>query len=77
MVNVQLSITMGALAPPLSEQLTGQLDEVSITNLQKLADAIVHLYIGGILTESEVGKSRKRLMKLICTAIDKDRALKQ
>lgn len=65
----QLSISFGALSPPLVHQLSEQGVSIPVRKeyrLQKAADHIVTLAIAGYLSESEVNKARKRLMKDIC-----------
>lgn len=59
----RLSITFGAMAPPLAEQLKPHsMPEAQVGLCQRFADSIVLLRVHGVLTEREADKARKRLM---------------
>ena len=63
-------LRFGANAPSLSDQLNEQIPGVTFTPKeleleQKLSNAITLLGVSSILSESEVTRSRKRLMKRI------------
>jgi hypothetical protein len=63
------SVTFGAMAPPLHEQLKqlrGSLDP-----WQRDADAITRLSVHGYLTEAQVHKARKKLMKALTVKLAK------
>ena len=58
---MKVKIRLGALSPPLHEQLG--VDVEATEQAQKCADAITLLHIVGFLTDSETHRSRKRLIK--------------
>jgi len=59
-------IELGALAKPLSEQLsTFNVDKEELERLDMDADAISRLYIRDLITESQATKARQKLMKRI------------
>ena len=58
-----MKIRFGALSEPLHKQLDVPPSELELE--QKLADAITLCSIHFIMTDGEVTKARKRLMKLI------------
>jgi hypothetical protein len=63
-----LSLCFGALAPSLRMQFSElgvKATPPQLTRWQAQADAIVQLYFGKLLTDSEVNKCRKRLFKQI------------
>jgi hypothetical protein len=59
----QIAVRFGALAPKLHEQLG--LPRRRMRYLQDCADGIVSLAVGGMLTDRETHRVRKRLMKRI------------
>ena len=61
----QVTITLGALAPPLAQQLEGVKFDGDLWILQKDADAISRLAVRGFLTPAEAGRARKRFMKTL------------
>jgi hypothetical protein len=72
MEKVTLGIHFGALCPPIAEQ--AKESGVSLAEperLQGYADSITNLYFADILSQSEVDKARKRLMKLIAKSAKK------
>lgn len=60
-----MKIALGALAPSLTEQLAGMIDEKELSVLDADANAITRLYIRGYMSSSQVEVSRKRLVKNI------------
>lgn len=59
-----LTLSFGALAPPLSEQLAAQgftLEDAHIERLQKMADAATVLAVHAFLTDREAQRVRKRI----------------
>lgn len=55
-----MQVVFGALAPPLSQQISG-LPKM----YDKDADSITRLVVRGIITEGEAHKARMRLLKRI------------
>ena len=72
-VLASLDISYGAFASPLSKQLREQGFKVPgrINYYQSLADSIVCLAVGGLLTDSMVHSARKKLHKELCVAVSK------
>lgn len=71
-VSEKLSIHLGALAPKIAQQVrrAGRcLDKDAAHLLQKDADAITRLSIRGLLSEGEVDKARRRLVKEVGRAL--------
>lgn len=65
-----LTITFGAMAPPMEQQLRGLLiPPKEVDRLEKLARAVTILKIHGILVESEYRKAHGRIMRQIDKAI--------
>lgn len=66
---MKYQLRFGALSPPLHEQVNEQTDmgltADDLVKEQMLATSIVTLLLHSILTETEVHKARKRLMKRI------------
>jgi hypothetical protein len=63
-----IALCFGALAPSLRSQFSElgvKATPQQLTRWQAQADAIVRLFFGKLLTEAEVHKCRKRLMKQI------------
>lgn len=58
-----MQIGFGSFSPELSEQIGVSLDDVKLE--QRLADAITLCSIHGVLTDSEVYKARKRIVKIL------------
>ena len=58
-----MQIRFGAMSPELYEQIDASPDEVELE--QKLADAITLCFIHEVLTDSEVHKARKRIVKML------------
>jgi hypothetical protein len=61
-------IELGALCPPIFQQLSGQgleMETVYLDHAEADATAITRLLIRGFLTDSEARKARKRLVKFI------------
>lgn len=59
-----ITLEMGALCDPISKQLAGYAPVDKLKPLDELADALTLCYIRGIISDAEVDRSRKRLMKL-------------
>lgn len=60
---MKIGILFGALAPKLHEQL--QLPRQKLRYLQECADGIVALSVGGLLSDAEVHRARRRLVKRV------------
>ncbi len=61
-----ISITLGLLAPPLTEQLKGfGIEEEKTKAFDKMANAINDLYISDLLTGAQALSIRKRLFSQI------------
>jgi chemotaxis regulatin CheY-phosphate phosphatase CheZ len=59
-------IRFGALAPPLAAQLRGlKIDADRLDNLQKDADAVIRLYVQGLLTEQQAERALRKLSRRI------------
>ena len=58
-----MQIRFGALSEELSEQIGVSPDEVELE--QKLANGITLCSVHGVLTDSEVHKARKRIVKML------------
>jgi len=62
----KISLSFGATAPPLSEQLNNfGFGEKKLERWQKDADAITRLSVRELITETEAKKARKRLLGYI------------
>jgi hypothetical protein len=66
----RLSVSFGALSPPIDEQLRDQglkldMDPVHRCHLQRDADEVARLRVRCILTEAESDRARKRIMQII------------
>jgi 3-methyladenine DNA glycosylase/8-oxoguanine DNA glycosylase len=72
---VKIGITFGAMAPKLHEQLG--LPRRRLRYLQECADGIVSLAVGGMLSDAETHRARRRLMKRILTTFGKEIAAAQ
>ncbi len=59
----QIKMAIGALTPPMHEQL--DLPEGECVRIQGLHDAIVRLRVRGLLTDGDLGKVARRFIKLI------------
>lgn len=67
-----IEITLGAMAPPLSEQLKGcGLSQNRLKFYDKLAHCLAMCSIHGLLTDSEKSKASNRLVKAIEREIGK------
>jgi hypothetical protein len=65
-----VELTFGAMAQPLSEQLSSfALAFDTLEQYQKDADAITRLNIRGMLGDSHARAARDKLMKRICKSI--------
>lgn len=72
---MELTIQFGSMAEPLIDQIyaacgveKGEFDSDSIQFFSDLSDAATKMYIIGLLTEKEVGRVRKRIMKELSKA---------
>ena len=54
-------VTFGAMADPIHKQLS--LPKTACVHVQKMADALTLLSVGGVLSDTAVHGGRKRLMK--------------
>ena len=62
-------LSFGALAPKISEQLAGKIDAKKAEGFDADAFELTRLKIRGLLTDGEVHKARRRLVKAIEKAI--------
>lgn len=67
---MKIGVTFGALAPRLHEQLG--LPRRKLRYLQECADGICSLAVGGLLSDAETHRARRRLMKRILTTFGKE-----
>lgn len=68
------TLGFGALQKPIVEQLQQQGITVAPEKLalcQRIAHGLVDAHIHGILTDSEIGKARQRLMKKVRTVLER------
>jgi len=67
-----LELRFGALTKSVSEQLQEQFGDpnISLPEFDKDAEAIVRVYVRGIILDSESRKARKRLMKKIANYLN-------
>ena len=66
----RLSVSFGALSPPIDEQLRQQglkldMDPLLRCHLQRDADEVTRLRVRCILSEAESDKARKRILRII------------
>lgn len=64
------TVSLGALEPPLVEQLDGLADKAKLEQLDRAADAITHLYVHGLLTDRETDAARRRLMARVKRTVE-------
>ncbi len=64
---MKLKLYFGALTESVSKQLQKQFNnpDFSLPEFDKDAEALVRVYVRGIISDSENEKARKRLMKKI------------
>lgn len=64
---MEIGIHFGALAPSVSEQVQKQLNytDAKLLEFDKDANALVRVYMSGIITDGENRKARQRLMKQV------------
>jgi hypothetical protein len=68
---MNLSLHFGAFVPALAKQLAEsglQVDKRYLEQLQRDANAVVLLLVHGLLTDSEINRVRRKLMKKIVAA---------
>ncbi|SNY95533.1 hypothetical protein [Halomonas sp. hl-4] len=68
----QLQIAMGALSPPLKEQIEqqgGVINEKELERLQRHCDAVTGLYIASYIPAGVAEKARQKIMKDIAKAV--------
>lgn len=62
----QVTIELGALAKPLSEQIpSGTIDSSDVEVFQKDSDAITRLYVRGYITGAQTATARKKLLRAL------------
>ena len=67
---IRVRVHFGALAQPLKDQLVNaHIDSELLSHFQHDADAITRLAVRGLLSDTEINRSRQRLMKKIIKAI--------
>lgn len=62
-------ITLGALEPPLIEQLEGLVAIDKLRALDMHARAITNLHVHGFISDRESDRARRRLLKMINQAL--------
>lgn len=67
---MKIQLVFGALVPPLAQQLG--LPRRRLRYLQECADGIVALSVGGLLSDAEVRRARRRVMKRILKTFGKE-----
>ncbi|WP_339119161.1 hypothetical protein [Halomonas sp. BMC6] len=70
-----LQIAMGALSPPLKEQVKDQggvIDDKDAERLQRHCDAVTGLYIASYIPASVAEKARRKIMKDIAKVVSKE-----
>jgi bisphosphoglycerate-independent phosphoglycerate mutase (AlkP superfamily) len=75
MTTFRFGIRFGALSPSIAEQIADQgffLNKAQAKRFQAFADATVRLHVNGFLTDGEVHKARRRIMRDLRTAIEVD-----
>lgn len=68
----QLQIAMGAMSPPLKDQIEqqgGAIEEKDSERLQRHCDAVTGLYIASYIPASVAEKARQKIMKDIAKAV--------
>lgn len=71
----RLQIAMGAMSPPLKEQIKkqgGVIDEKDAERFQRHCDAVTGLYISSYIPASVAEKARQKIMKDIAKAVSKE-----
>lgn len=69
---MKFGVDFGALVPPIAKQISSQglqADPKLIKRWQQDADAILHLFLRGTITDSECSKVRRRLMNAIAKEV--------
>lgn len=69
---MKIGVRFGALAPSLAKQLG--LPRRRLRYLQDCADGIVNLSVGGLLSDAETHRARRRLLKRIVRTFAKELA---
>lgn len=64
-----IAVSLGALEPPLTQQLNGCLSKAKADILQQDAAAIDRLYVRGLLLDGETERVRRRLIQKIQEAV--------
>jgi hypothetical protein len=68
-----LGLQLGALAPPLAEQLAERIStpeqREAIEHLQRDTDAISRLYVRGLISESVAIQARNRIVRAVAKAL--------
>lgn len=58
-----ISLELGALCPPISQQLAGRAPKKELARLDLMADAIVTCAVHGLLGDREIHRARTKLVK--------------
>ena len=75
---MRLELHFGALTDPVSKQLSEQFKTpIDLPQFDKDADALVRVYVRGIISDSENKKARQRLMKKITAYLTAHPILKE
>lgn len=64
-----MKISLGALEPPLTEQLAGVLPDKTLEIYERDAAAISRIHVRGIITNAQCDQAREKLIKHIQTSV--------
>lgn len=70
----RIQIAMGAISPPLKEQIEkqgGVIDSKEAERLQRHCDAVTGLYIASYIPASVAEKARQKIMRDIAKAVSR------
>lgn len=69
---MKLSLVFGALAESVSKQIQEQFNDptIELPHFDKDAEALTRGYVRGLISDSEIHKARKRLMKKITSYLN-------
>jgi hypothetical protein len=74
MSNEEIGLRMGAIAPPIAQQLSEQGFVLpGVERYQEQSDRISHLNVGQLLTDSEAHRARQRLFKKIMADVKRQK----
>lgn len=58
-------LELGSLCDSISKQLSGCMPSDELESLDVMNDAITTCYVHGLITDSETGRARKRMVKIV------------